>query len=182
MYHWSISDQPNNKVVILIQSLRYCLAASLPFFTKGRLTKQKPVPAFLPGQDQFLRCHLAWRFHARSHVHPYADHLYVGSIRLTYSVSCLTFLLALRSPFDLSSSVAIPPSAALWVTSGKVYSLFVIGLLFSFLSCLVALRCSSYNSHSSAHLHDLRSFRQAPTRQSLSEGSEPRHFFSMAVF
>ena len=46
--------------------------------------------------------------------------------------------IALRSPFDLSSSAAIPPSAALWVTSDKAYSLFVIGLLFNFDMCILA--------------------------------------------
>ena len=44
------------------------------------------------------------------------------------------------------------------------------------MSRLVHLRISSYNSHSLAHLHDLRSFRQAPARQSLSEGSGARRF------
>ena len=124
----------------------------IPPMNNKLFANKKPVPAFLPGQDTyFLRCHLAWRFHARSHVLTYADLHHVGSIRLTYSVSQSVKLLyamakhfsdisdiALRSPFDLSLSAALSPSAALWVTSDKAYSLFVIGLLFNFDMCILA--------------------------------------------
>ena len=44
------------------------------------------------------------------------------------------------------------------------------------MSRLVVLRCSSYNSYSLIHLHDLIAHFDGSDRPSLSEGSEPRRF------
>ncbi len=63
---------------------------------------------------------------ALSHVLPYAD-LFTSGRSVSHTLLS-AFLFALRSPFDLSSSAAIPASAALCAISDKTYSLFVIGL------------------------------------------------------
>ena len=100
---------------------------------------KKTCPCNMPGQDDpAVPPGLAHSAHSRV-LHTLTSFTSGQSVSHTLSVSpsgCSTlcpnaflpFLFALRSPFGLIFSVAIPPSAALCVTRCKAYSLFVIGL------------------------------------------------------
>ncbi len=52
-----------------------------------------------------------------------------GEVRsVSHTPADAPFLLALGSPFGLTLSAALTPSAALWGKGGGAYSLFLIGL------------------------------------------------------
>ena len=80
----------------------------------------------MPGQDNSCGATLLGALAPSLHVLTYADPDHGRSSRLVY----LAFAVpqALRSPFGLSSSVAIPAPAALCVMSDKAPSLSVSGL------------------------------------------------------
>ena len=83
----------------------------------------------MPGQENSCGATLLDAMRVLSMRTSYADPFYGRSVRLTYSADTKSaFLVALKSPFSLIFSAAIPPSAALCKTRGKAYSLFVIGL------------------------------------------------------
>lgn len=114
--------------------------------------KQKTCPCISAGTGKDTSCGATWLgafTPAQTYIHTLTSVTSGRSVSNTLpvsSLSCYTlwpnafpaFHFALRSPFDLSLSAAIPPSAALCVTSDKIYSLFVIGLLIHLSARIVA--------------------------------------------
>ena len=84
---------------------------------------------YMPGQENSCGATLLDAMRVLSMRTSYADPFYGRSVRLTYSADTKSaFLVALKSPFSLIFSAAIPPSAALCESGNKTYSLFLNGL------------------------------------------------------
>lgn len=131
----------------------------------GAVYKQKTCPCISAGTGYNLpavppclaRCalsHVRYATVGKRYADPFTSGRSVSDTLSVRLLSCytlwqntfLTFLLALRSPFSLTSSAALSPSAALWGISGNAYSLFVIGLGDSFVGRIVAHKNSFVNS------------------------------------